>query len=625
MHGCCGGAARSLARRVPWRERLPDRWLRRPGPGVLHGRPERGPLLRPAVPQLLHVTARALAATIVVALAACDGAGAPLRTHVGDWRDEVIYQVMTDRFANGDPGNDGAAGIAPAPGDFARIQGGDFRGIEEHLDYVQDLGASTIWISPIVRNVARMEAADGYHGYWASDSTEIEPRFGTEAELRSLVDAAHARGMRVIVDVVTNHLGRVFFYDLDGDGVLDDGETQPPYLAEGYDAEVVFTEPARLFAPLPQADEGLVARERDPGVLDLSPAFFHRRGYGDLTIGEQRRYGDFPDGLRDLDTEREDVTDALVQTWVTWTLRTDIDGLRLDAVPHAEVPFWQAFCRRLRERLAVLGKERFFLLGEIFEGDPRDVVPYVSADALDAGFDIPLKYALVNRILTDGVAPSEAVPVLETARSLFRDQPQDGGIGLSPWQARVAIIDNHDTGRLRSEIDDPFAVDQALVAIFTIDAIPCVYYGTEAELAGPGGHVGREPLWLTGYRRDLPTFHLIQILSALRRRSPALRYGALTVRFASEHASRGEDGMPSTGAEDAGLIAWERAHEGEHVLVVLNAHPTQSSRASIATALPAGRYVDAIEGEVSLEVPVGGEVALDVPPRRSRVFVRTER
>jgi len=531
---------------------------------------------------------------------------------------------MTDRFANGDPGNDGASGIVPSPGDFARIQGGDWRGIEEHLDYVEDLGASTIWISPIVRNVARLEDADGYHGYWASDSTAIEPRFGTEDELRSLVDAAHARGMHVIVDVVTNHLGRVFFYDLDGDGTLDDGETQPPYRPEGYDAPIVFTEPARLFSPLPESEHSVADAERDPGVLELSAMHFHRRGYGDLTIGEQRRYGDFPDGLRDLDTEREDVIDALVQTWVTWTLRTDIDGLRLDAVPHAEVPFWQEFCRRLRERLSALGKDRFFLLGEIFEGDPRDIVPYVSADALDAGFDIPLKYALVNRILTDGAAPIEAVPVLETARFLFRDQPQENGIGFSPWQARVALIDNHDTGRLRSEIDDPFAVDQALVAIFTIDAIPCIYYGTEAELAGLGGHVGREPLWLTGYRRDLPTFQLIRLLSALRGRSAALRYGTLAVRFASEHASRGEDGMPSTGQADAGLLAWERAHEGEHVLVVLNAHPTQSSRASFSTTLPAGRYVDALEGVVSLDVVEDGAVTIEVPPRRSRVFVRTE-
>lgn len=552
----------------------------------------------------------------------CAPETSPLETHVDDWRDEVVYQLMTDRFANGDTSNDTVDGIGPIAGDFSRWQGGDWRGVEQHLDYVEALGASTIWISPIVRNVARMDVADGYHGYWASDFTRVEPHFGSEADLVSLVRASHARGLHVIVDVVTNHTGRVFFYDLDGDGVEDEGEAQPPYRAEGYDAPVVFTEATRLFAPLPPIDEGDASRERDPGAIDLDATFFHRRGYGDLTIGEQRRYGDFPDGLRDFDTESERVLDALVQTWVTWVLRTDVDGLRLDAVPHAEVPFWQAFCRRLRLRLAALGKHRFFLLGEIFEADPRDIVPYVSDDALDAGFDIPLKYALVNRILADGAAPSEAVPVLETARSFFRDVPQDEGIGVAPWPARLALIDNHDTGRLRSEIDDPFAVDQALVAIFTIDGIPCVYYGTEQELAGPGGHLGREPLWLTDYRRDLPTFQLVQLLSGLRHSSAALRRGSLAVRFASTHASRGDDGTPSTGEDDAGLIAWERTHEGEHVLVVLNAHPTQTSRATFTTTLPVGRFADAIEGTDTIDVGADGSVTIEIPPRRSRVFVR---
>ena len=320
------------------------------------------------------------------------------------------------------------------------------------------------------------------------------------------------------------------------------------------------------------------------------------------------------------------MVEAHVQTWVTWVLRTDIDGLRLDAVPHAEVAFWQAFCRRLRERLAALGKHRFFLLGEIFEADARDVVPYVSADALDAGFDIPLKYALINGVLGDGGAPASAVATLETARAYFRDAPQPEGIGLSPWQARVAILDNHDTGRLRAEIADPFAVDQALVAIFTIDAIPCVYYGTEQELGGGSGHLGREPLWLTGYRTDTPTFQLVSILSSIRRGSLALRRGTLAVRYASEHPSRAEDGLPSTGFEDAGLLAYERVYapsagESEHVLVVLNAHPAQASRAVFETSLPAGHYVDALEGTDSIDVGAEGFVEVVVPPRRSRIFV----
>jgi hypothetical protein len=134
--------------------------------------------------------------------------------------------------------------------------------------------------------------------------------------------------------------------------------------------------------------------------------------------------------------------------------------------------------------------------------------------------------------------------------------------------------------------------------------------------------VGREPLWLTGYGTDAPSFRLLQVLAALRRTSAALRYGALSLRFASEHGARGEDGLPAMGEPDAGLVAWERAHEGEHVLVAMNAHPMQTSTASFTTTLPAGSYLDALEGEARLEVEESGAVVLAVPPRRSRVFVR---
>ena len=121
---------------------------------------------------------------LATSLGAC-GEPAPLSTHVDDWRDEVVYQLLTDRFANGDPSNDTIDGIGPIEGDLSRFQGGDWRGVAEHLDYVEGLGASTIWISPIVDNVPRMDVGDGYHGYWARDATRLEAHFGSEDDLRS--------------------------------------------------------------------------------------------------------------------------------------------------------------------------------------------------------------------------------------------------------------------------------------------------------------------------------------------------------------------------------------------------------------------------------------------------------
>src|SRR5437016_2973948 len=120
-----------------------------------------------------------------------DAAPVPITTHVDDWRDEVIYQVMIDRFDNGDVNND----FGVHPGHLSRYQGGDWRGLTNRLDYLEALGVTTLWISPVVRNVETDADFDGYHGYWAQDLTEANAHFGDVSELRGLVRAAHARKM----------------------------------------------------------------------------------------------------------------------------------------------------------------------------------------------------------------------------------------------------------------------------------------------------------------------------------------------------------------------------------------------------------------------------------------------
>src|SRR4051812_38179939 len=140
-----------------------------------------------------------------------------LATHVQDWRDEVIYQVLVDRFADGDVNND----YKVQPGALARYQGGDWKGIEDHLDYFTSLGVTTLWISPVVKNVETDADVDAYHGYWAQDLTQVNPHFGDLAALRSMVARAHDRGLKVVLDIVTNHMGQVFFYDMNLNGHAD--------------------------------------------------------------------------------------------------------------------------------------------------------------------------------------------------------------------------------------------------------------------------------------------------------------------------------------------------------------------------------------------------------------------
>ena len=137
-----------------------------------------------------------------------------LATHVADWRDEVVYQLVTDRFANGDPGND----YRVDPTSLGHYQGGDYQGVVDKLDYLQELGVTALWISPIVKNVDADAGFDAYHGYWAVDLQQLNPHFGDLGALRQLVNEAHRRSMKVILDIVTNHMGQVFYYDINNNG-----------------------------------------------------------------------------------------------------------------------------------------------------------------------------------------------------------------------------------------------------------------------------------------------------------------------------------------------------------------------------------------------------------------------
>src|SRR5690242_2110484 len=171
-----------------------------------------------------RVLAGALTAASLVASAGCVNVDDVSTSHiqlgprVANWRDEVIYQVLVDRYVNGDASNDWRVNR----NSLARYQGGDWQGLIEHLDYFTALGVTTLWISPIVRNVDTDAGIDGYHGYWASDLAELNPHFGDLATLRRLVQQAHQRHLRVVLDIVTNHMGQMFYYDINQNGRPDD-------------------------------------------------------------------------------------------------------------------------------------------------------------------------------------------------------------------------------------------------------------------------------------------------------------------------------------------------------------------------------------------------------------------
>jgi len=245
------------------------------------------------------------------------------------WDEAILYAVLLDRFADGDPANDRDV----QRGRKGTFHGGDLAGLTAQLDELADLGVTALWVTPVVLNIPGFVTGAGfpdwaYHGYWADDFTRIDPRFGTEEELRALADAAHARGMAVLLDVVYNHAGY-------GSRYLTDPATR------GW------------------------LRSEDAGTC----------GTDDLTTCVS--------GLPDFRTELPQVADYLMDAHLGRAARVGLDGFRLDTVKHVSHAFWQEHRRRVR---AALGDD-FFLLGEVWGGDAKVLDPWFAGDELDAGFD----------------------------------------------------------------------------------------------------------------------------------------------------------------------------------------------------------------------------------------------
>ncbi|MBX3249804.1 MAG: DUF1966 domain-containing protein [Myxococcales bacterium] len=581
----------------------------------------------------------------VLAVAACvDGELAdvrtqPIATHVDDWRDEVIYQLLTDRFANGDPGNDHR--VDPSPATLARYKGGDYQGIIDNVDYLEELGVTAIWISPIVLNVDADAGFDGYHGYWQVDLERLNPHFGDLATLRQMIQVCHSRNIKVILDIVTNHLGQVFYYDINRNGRPDEwlsggyptnpGDPQAPAgtpvtriteydpdwdprgvqsvtsLGESGPAPIRFFDMPEIFRVPPR-----------PAIFQRFEVYNRRGKVVDWNVREQVVLGDFPGGLKDIDTTRQDIRDEMVRIFSDWVLKLDLDGFRIDTIKHVEHEFWEDFARRVRERLAAAGKNNFLMFGESFGGGDALDGSYTMPGQLDSVFYFTQKYVVYRDIFGAGGATSAIDRLLADRAVNYGSTPQDLGIGIPPQEALVNFVDNHDVPRFLWETPDRRKLHAALAYLFTQQGIPCIYYGTEQDFAGGNDPGNREPLWESGYRRDGETFRWIARLTRVRREYAALRRGDFTLRWTTDRTGD---------AVDAGIIAFDRVYEGQYALVVINAQGdhTSETRSPEGEAMMVGAtagtvLVDVLSGD-RFTVGAGGELTISVEALGSRILV----
>jgi glycosidase len=569
-----------------------------------------------------------------------DGQQPVLATHVQDWRDEVIYQLIVDRFYDGDVNND----FKVEAGSLAKYQGGDWKGIEDHLDYLQALGITTLWISPIVQNVDSDADIDAYHGYWQQDLTQVNPHFGDLASLRSMVAHAHDLGMKVVLDIVCNHMGQVFFYDINRNGRPDDyvngsnqpgdpivqiSEYDPPWQPGGV---LSFSQEGQSGrAPMLFFDDPSINRmPPQPGILATAGAY---HGFGhieDFNDPAQRTLGDFTGGLKDLATELDPVRATLVDAFATWVEKVDFDGYRIDTIKHVESDFWPVFAGNTRQRLANEGKNDFLMFGEAFDGNDQLIGSYTGPGALDSVFYFSQHFTVFQNVFENAYDPTKAQgtdqiqQLWEQKQQNYGTQPQPGGIGIAPYKALVNFIDNHDVPRfLFASNGDVQALHNALTLLYTEDGIPCVFYGTEQEFSGGNDPGNREILWTSGMATDGDTFAHIAHLGRIRRAYVALRRGDTKVTWSSSHVAQ---------EDDAGIFAFERtggdAGAGPYALVVLNTNEFKTSSTSngatvMQTGAPPGStLVDVLDpAQASYPVDASGHVQVSVPAQKAMILV----
>jgi glycosidase len=422
---------------------------------------------------------------------------------------DVIYFVMTDRFANGDPSND-TGGIEGGPlqhgflpTDEGFYHGGDIPGLISKLDYIQDLGANALWITPPFTNRTVQgggtlaNSSAGYHGYWQIDLTRLDPHLGADAvggrggDLNALVEAAHQRGMKVYLDAVTNHTGDVITYAGGAFGYRP--KNAYPYLdAAGapFDdadfADVVdfddFPELAATssFPYTPSFADAADATIKAPDFLN-DVTNYHNRGNSSFS-GENSLYGDFF-GLDDLFTEKPIVVAGMLGIYGGIVKTYDVDGFRVDTVKHVNDEFWEQWVPEILEE-----KDGLFMFGEVAGESP----PFRSRYTTELPFPSVLDWGFNDAATAFGANGLGASVFANHFESddWFTDADSNA-------HQLVKFTGNHDMGRIGAAIAgaNPGAGDEELVersrliaaSLFLTRGIPVVYYGDEQGFTGGGG------------------------------------------------------------------------------------------------------------------------------------------
>lgn len=433
------------------------------------------------------------------------------------WSDQIIYFALLDRVYNGDKSNDDMGYNETNVDEETWFSGGDFAGLESKLDYIKDLGATAIWITPPVKNEWSEGNFGGSHGYWASDFTAVDPHYGDLEAYKSFVDAAHEKGLYVIQDIVVNHVGDYFNISNNDSMVWSKKRgtlptNTPEQLPWSFNDPSNFTE-----------DELL-----NNSFYNWTPAISDYNDKSQLFTYQLSN-------LDDMRTTNPVVRNLLRGYFRYWIDKVDVDAYRVDTVKYVEPGFFEGFVhskeegnKGIKEHAKDLGKDDFILFGESWDQDEDFNASYTVGDngeeRLDSVIYFNLNFALRN-VFGNGNPTSELANVL-------RDRDSAGYLDS---KRLVTFVDNHDMERLNNSTTDKL-VKEAYAFIMTIPGIPQLYYGTEQNFKERRAAMFKGGFKQNGvanhrdyFDRDGEWFQYLKALTALRKNNPVFRDGELTV------------------------------------------------------------------------------------------------
>lgn len=456
-------------------------------------------------------------------------------------KQDVCYQIVTDRFVDGDTSNNNPAKSSglydSSKTNWKLYWGGDLAGIAQKLTYLRNMGITSIWISPHVDNVDVPVtyggvANSGYHGYWARDFKKTEEHFGTLADFDALIAAAHSNGIKVIMDWAPNH-------------------TSP-----ASSSDPTFAENGALY------DNGALVATYGS---DPTGVFHHNGGITNYDDLYQDQYLNLAD-LADLEQQNSAVNN-IAKTDASYWMNRGVDGIRVDAVKHMTAGWQKSFAD------SVQANKDTTLFGEWFLGSQSDAT-YAENVRFANSSGISVLDFYTNIAMRSAFASGGSMTALDAAIATT-------GTDYKYKENLVTFLDNHDMSRFLTVNNNTSLLHQALAFMLTIRGMPCINYGTEQYLhndTGGGGDPYNRPM-MSSFSATTTAYQEIATLAALRQSNPALAYGTHQQRWINSD-----------------VYIYERRFGSDVVLTAINKGTSAYTISGLNTALPAGTYSDYLGG-----------------------------